>query len=196
MRINEIEIVPTPNFPRRIIQGFLEKATPVGLIDSDQFRIYQLEHPIDDGVENLIILTDLNGDVAGYAGFISRLNGKIWQAKNAAIFDPHKGSQLMGKLYKFVKTELKKSIQSDNKQSFEGAKLWTKTLPALGLKPMILDTTTEKILDPTKQPVDVYSIDDPDRYIWILERNDSYPSQNLLTENSLLLPYTGLWYIR
>lgn len=32
------------------------------------------------------------------------------------------------------------------------------------------------------------------RYIWILERNDHYPDQNIVNEDSLLMPYTGLWY--
>lgn len=43
---------------------------------------------------------------------------------------------------------------------------------------------------------DIISEVDPDvgRYIWILEKFDRYPQQNILTEG-LLMPYTNLWYV-
>ena len=95
------------------------------------------------------------------------------------------------------KEELKISIQSDTQQTTSGMKLWTKTLPSLGMKPMIFDTETDRIIDPAVTKIDMYpkgSINKKWRYTWILERFDHYPEQNLLAEGSLLMPYVGIWY--
>ena len=64
----------------------------------------------------------------------------------------------------------------------------------MGIEPKIFDTQTEKIINPKTSNIDIYSFDEPMRYTWILEKNDYYPDQNILNENSILFPIQGLWY--
>ena len=192
MKIQEIELVSIGNsFPQNIVSRHLETASPIGKIE--EFTVYYKEN----NDQRIVILADSSNDVAAFAGFRTRLNGKVWQARNAASYTPYTGRGLVGKLYLFVKEQLKKSIQSDSEQTVDGAKLWTNTLPRLGLSPKIYDTETGHIIDPTANNIDVYPVQgsaNQYRYTWILEKFDHYPDQNLLTEDSLLMPYKGLWY--
>jgi hypothetical protein len=191
MKINEIELVGDQDFPLATAEHYLSLARPNGTFGD--FVVYYAE--FDDA--RVVIFVDDKKQVAAYAGFYSRLNGKVWMARHAQTYDPHKGKNLMGQLYKYVKETLRKSIQSDIFQTYAGKKMWTVTLPALGLKPMIFDTQTEHIIDPITSSINVYPGDkDPDvhRYCWILEKYDHYPDQNILRENSILTPYTGIWY--
>jgi hypothetical protein len=192
MKINEIELVNIgQSFPIDLVKKFLDKSSPNGQID--QFIVNYVE----SGNHRGIILTDQEENIAAYAGFVVRLNGRVWQAKNAVSYDPYRGQALVGKIYKMVKQNLNKSIQSDTEQTTDGMKLWTKTLPSLGLDPKIYDVTTGHILDPEKSKHLMYPQSGSaheHRYTWILERNDRYPEQNILSEQSLLMPYRGLWY--
>jgi hypothetical protein len=159
---------------------------------------------VEDGDQRIIILTDDANDVAAFAGFISRMNGRVWQAKNLQTYGKFVGRKLGANIYQHVKRAFKKSIQSDIEQSPSAEILWTKTLPSVGLSPKIFDSETEYIIDQTnanayKNAVEkMYTSDDTEpekfRYTWILEHSDHYPSQNILKENQLLLPYTGFWY--
>lgn len=192
MKINEIEMIGDVEFPYGEAEKRLALASPMGMFDH-QFMLYFAER----GNIRMLFLVDDDKRIAAIATFASRINGKVWQSKNVATYDPYKGQQLAGKLYKYAKEKLRKSLQSDIEQTWSGRKLWTKTLPALGLQPMIFDTTTERIADPNVTAIDVYPDDSsPDlhRYCWILERNDHYPDQNLMNEGSLLMPYYGMWY--
>ncbi len=193
MNITEIELVGDQSFSLSKIKYFLSLSTPYGGTLAG-FNVNYLEQ----GNQRVIILTDINNEIAAFASFEIWNNGKVWQSRNAESFNRFKGNALVAKIYCFVKNTLHKSLQSDTEQSYAGRKLWVKTLPSLGLHPMIFDTKTERIIDPATSDIDVYAIyDDNDptqwRYTWIVERNDHYPSQNLLTENSLLMPVTGLW---
>ena len=192
MRLHEIEQVPAQDFPKEIVEKYLEWASPIGNLE--EFTINYLEQ----GDQRVLILTDLDTNVSAYAGFVSRLNGRVWQAKNAQSYSPHTGRALAAKIYKVVKEKLRKSIQSDTEQSVSAIKLWTKTLPGLGLQPMVFDTKTDRIISPDGFDLalmyPVADTEDKLRYTWILERNDHYPMQNLLKEDSLLLPVTGMWY--
>jgi len=192
MKINEIEMVGDNEFPYSLAEQHRIASNPMGMFD----RNFMLNY-LEEGHDRVLILTDDDRKIAAYAGFRSRINGKVWQSKNIATYDPYKGQQLAGKLYKYVKEKLNKSLQSDLEQTWAGRKLWTKTLPALGLQPMIFDTKTERIADPRVTDINVYPDDSsPDlhRYCWILERRDHYPEQNLVNESSLLMPFTGMWY--
>ena len=191
MKITEIELINAQHFPIEGVQLWLEKSTPRGKLD--QFTVNYVEFQNQRG----IILTDNANQIAAYAGFIVRLDGKVWQAQNAMSYAPYQGQALVGKIYKMIKQDYHVSLQSDEQQTTDGAKLWTKTLPGLGLNPMIFDTKTERILDPTTAGIDMYPTNNLGtkwRYILILEASDHYPSQNLLAEGSLLMPYKGLWY--
>lgn len=192
MKLNEIELITIgDSFSIESVKKFLDRATPNGMID--EFIV----HYIEFGDHRGVILTDLENNIAAYAGFISRLNGKVWQAKHAVSSPPFKGRQLVGRLYKFVKESIGKSIQSDTEQTASGMRLWTKILPALGTAPMIYDTKSGHIIDPHKTRVNMYpqhGSPDEHRYTWILERNDRYPEQNRLIEGSLLIPYQNIWY--
>ena len=195
MMINEIEKVDPQNFPEGRISDYLKISRPLGMLEG--FGVNYIE----SGDQRIVILADDGRKVAAYAGFIVRHNGKIWQAKNAQTYPPYSGRALVGKIYKLVKEKLGKSIQSDVEQTDDGMKLWQKTLPSLGLHPMVFDTSTEKIADPNTFDTDLmYPVTgDPSdpiqwRYCWILERHDHYPDQNLMNESSLLMPYTGMWY--
>ena len=195
MKINEIERVTDQNFPIDVVKYYLSISSPKGMLDN-KFLINYLEQGNTRG----IILTDEERNVAAYAGFDVRINGKIWQARNAQTYAPYIGQALVARIYKLVKETYKKSIQSDTEQSDAGMKLWSKTLPGLGMKPMIFDTKTERIINPENFDLSLMypEVADTDpiqwRYTWILERFDHYPSQNLMNEDSLLMPYTGLWY--
>jgi hypothetical protein len=192
MKITEIELIPPQNFPAKKVEMWLEKSTPRGMLGN--FVVNYIEFRDQRGV----VLTDANGVIAAYAGFIVRLNGKIWQAYNAQSYEPYKNQTLVGKIYQMIKQDWHQSIQSDTAQTVDGMRLWTKTLPSLGLKPMIFDTETDRIIDPAENIIDMYpkdaGISKKWRYAWILESSDCYPNQNLLKEGSLLMPYQNLWY--
>jgi hypothetical protein len=190
MKISEIELINDQHFPEEVVKKWLDKSRPRGTLEN--FIINYVEFKDQRG----IILTDTSNKIAAYAGFIARLNGKIWQSQNAMSYEPYKGNQLVGKIYKTIKEGWGISLQSDTQQSIDGMKLWTKTLPSLGLRPMIFDSDTDRIIDPTETKIDMYPSDNSNqrRYSWILESSDYYPTQNLLAEDSLLMPYVGLWY--
>ena len=198
MRISEILRIPTQHFPEHKVKHILQYAIDdKGEIDG--LRVHYLEH----NDERIVILTDSNGTIAAFAGFISRLNDKVWQAHNLQTYNQYTGNKLGAKIYKFAKESLKKSIQSDIEQSSGSENLWINTLPSLGLHPKIFDTESQYIIDqsyPEKYKevlAKMYSIDesDPDkyRYTWILEKNDYYREHNILTEHRLLLPTNWCW---
>lgn len=190
MKLDEIELVSIGNsFPVEQVRRYLERASPTGTLDD------LVVHYVESGNHRGIILADDDDNIAAYASFVVRLNGRVWQAKNAVSYEPFKGRQLVGKIYRLVREKFGKSIQSDTEQTVAGMRLWTKTLPALGLNPKVYDTETGHIIDPGS--IDIYPHSgsaDQHRYTWILERNDHYPEQNLLNESSLLMPNRGLWY--
>jgi hypothetical protein len=192
--VDEMELVGDQMFPYEQAVKVKNLAKFVGSFDQDLTMMYY-----EGGDERFLLLVDDDQNIASISGFFSRLNGKVWQAKQSATYDPYTGRRLVGKMYKYAKEQLKKSIQSDITQTYAGKKLWTKIIPSLGLTPMILDTETEHILDPNKIDRGLIYPDDSSpvlhRYCWVLERFDHYPTQNLLKENSLFVPITGLWYI-
>jgi hypothetical protein len=192
MKIDEIELVNIgQSFPVSKVKEYLAKSSPNGMLEN--FVVNYVE----SGNHRGIILTDSENNIAAYVSFVVRLNGRVWQAKNAVSYPPYQGQALVGKLYKMVKQDLKQSIQSDTEQTVDGMKLWTKTLPSLGLLPKVYDTETGHILEPGQAHNLMYPQQGSPvehRYTWILERNDHYPEQNLLSEASLLMPYHGLWY--
>lgn len=198
MKIDEIFRISTQNFPIRNVEKLL-KLTRDGYKPIDDFTVNYLESNND----RIIILTDKD-KIAAYAGFISRLNGRVWQAKNLQTYNEYRGRNLGAKIYKYVKEEFKKSIQSDVEQSPSSEKLWTKTLPNLGINPKIFDTETEYVIDKSNETAysnalsKMYTNDDSDsekyRYTWILEKFDHYNENSILKETSLLMPYSGIWY--
>ena len=192
MKVNEIELVNIgQSFPVDQVKKYLAQSNPNGTLG--KFTVNYVE----SGNHRGIILTDADNNIAAYVSFVVRLNGRVWQAKNAVSYDPYKGQALVGKIYKMVKEQFKKSIQSDTEQTVDGMKLWTKTLPSLGLSPKVYDVETGHILEPEQAHNLMYpqqGSPGEHRYTWILERNDRYPEQNLLSEASLLMPYKGLWY--
>lgn len=192
MKISEIELVGNQNFPVAKVKQYLEYTTPKGTMG--KFTINYAEIPTAGILQIIIILTDDSDNIAAYVGFVSRLNGRVWQARNSASDVSYSGQALVAKLYKHVKEVWNQSLQSDDMQSVSAKKLWTKTLPSLGLNPKIFDTETEKILDPTLYNINVYANNEPTRYVWILEKNDHYPQQNLILEEPSLMPVTGLWF--
>jgi hypothetical protein len=199
VRVDEILRISTQDFPLNKVKQLL-KLTRDGYGTINGLTINYVE----DGDQRIIILTDDTNDVAAFAGFISRINGRVWQAKNLQTYGKFVGRKLGANIYKHVKHAFKKSIQSDIEQSRSAEILWTKSLPSVGLSPKIFDSETEYIIDQTnanayKNAIEkMYTSDDTDpekfRYTWILEHSDHYPPQNILKENQLLLPYTGFWY--
>jgi hypothetical protein len=199
MRMDEILRISTQDFPIRKVKHLLSFTKDgYGFIDN------LVVNYAESSDHRIIILTDKNKEIAAYAGFISRMNGKVWQAKNLSTYGEYKGNKLSAKIYKYVKEIMKKSIQSDIEQSPGAVILWTKTLPEIGLNPKIFDTETEYVIDNSNEVVynramqKLYSNDDTDpdkyRYTWILEKNDYYAEHSILKEEHLLLPQTGIWY--
>lgn len=192
MKINEIELVSAQNYPVYTVSEMLELAQPDGTLG--QFVVFFAEY----GNYRTIILTDDNKNIAAFATFEIQLGGKVWQARKAQTYSPYQGQALVAKIYKLVKEQYRKSIQSDSEQSLDAKKLWTKTLPGIGLHPMVFDSETEMIIEPKNFDLSLmYPFSDDNRkfrYTWILEKFDHYPTQNILTENTPLIPVTGLWY--
>jgi hypothetical protein len=199
MKIDEILHISTQDFPIRKV-GQLLKFTKDGYGFIDNLTVRYAE----SCDHRIIILTGKNKEIAAYAGFISRINGRVWQAKNLATYGEYKGNKLGAKIYKYVKEVMKKSIQSDIEQSLSAEVLWTISLPEIGLNPKIFDTKTEYVIDHTNrsgydnavQKIYTTIETDPDkyRYTWILEKNDYYAEHSILKEEHLLLPQTGVWY--
>lgn len=197
MKITEIELVGEQNWPIEKIAQILSMSTPHGST-IDEYNVNYVEK----GNQRMIILTDNDRSISAFATFEMWNNGKVWQARNCQSYPPHQGKNLVAKIYKFVKTVLHKSIQSDTEQSYGGKRLWAAQLPSIGLDPKIFDTKTERIIDPSTV-TDVNALMYPAvstpsdtaqwRYTWIIEHRDHYPSQNLLAEGSLVQPIQGLW---
>jgi len=191
--VNEIELIGDVEFPQSAAQARLMLAAPVRPFSGHLTVYYYAEDSV-----RLLFLADQEKNVAAIAFFMSSKNDQVWQAKNAAAYPPYRGQRLVAELYKIAKVDFKKSIQSDFEQTTAGMRLWTQTLPSIGLSPRVYDHSTDRVIDPSTQKVNVYpAFDDPDvhRYSWIIERNDYYPAQNLV-ENTLLLPTTGKWAAR
>ena len=199
MKIDEILRISTQDFPIRQVAKLLAMTKDgYGWIDELNVNYHE------SGDQRIIILTDRANNIAAFAGFISRNNGRVWQAKNLQTYGAFKGNQLGAKIFKYVRSDMKKSIQSDIEQSPSAEILWTKTLINIGLNPKIFDTKTDYIIDQTNQKMyqnavnKMYTSDDSDadkyRYTWILEHSDHYQEQNILSEESLLMPYRGVWY--
>lgn len=198
MKIDEILRISSQDFPEENVKRILQLShSPIGKIDGLDV------HLVVSGDERILILAD-GAEVASFAGFISRINDRVWQAKNLQTFYKYRGKKFGVKLYKFVKDVLKKSIQSDVEQTSSAEILWTKTLPKFGLHPKIFDTMTNYIIDksmPKEYSLAIekmyHSDDDSEdkyRYSWILEKNDYYNENSVLTEHKLLMPYTGKWH--
>ena len=198
MKVTEILRISTQDFPIRNVEKLLSM-TQDGYGSVDNLTVNYLE--AED--QRIIILTDKD-HIAAYAGFLSRLNGRVWQAKNLQTYGNYRGKKLGAKIYKFIKETFKKSIQSDIEQSPSAEKLWTKTLPELGMHPKIFDTETDYIIDTSypqaynKAIEKMYTNNTEDadkyRYTWILEVYDRYNDNAILQENKLIMPYKGIWY--
>jgi hypothetical protein len=202
MRIDEILLVPEQNFDKKEISKHLLNSKKF----ADKFPYDPLNFDVNyqnNGKEVIIILTD-NDDIVAFAGF-SVISASLWQGRNIQVYESYLGRNIAANLIKFVKNDIGVNIQSDIRQSQSGKKLWTEKLQTVGIHPKIFDTETNHIIDKNINPTaydnslsKIYTTDplSPDKfkYTWILEHNDQYPDQNILKENSLLMPLYGLWY--
>ncbi len=190
--LDEIETITIKpqSFPMSHAKQLLSKSSDTG-ITVDGLALH--ESHLDD--EHVLMLVDTAMDPAAFVGFKSRDSDRIWQVVNAITYPPFKGNALVAKIYKIVKEKYKKSIQSDIYQSVDAKRLWTKTLPALGIQPMIYDTDTGYIIDPNTTKINVYDADNPYRYTWIIEKLDHYSERDMLREGkkSILMPMRGIW---
>lgn len=188
--LDEIQLVTLSDdvFPQSFVADLFKQARR-----TDQ-KINGLDvYEVSASNQRGILLGDSQQNPAAYVGFISQKNDTIWQIQNSVTYDPFKGQALAAKIYKHVKEKYKKSIQSDIEQSADARRLWTKTLPAMGIHPMIYDTNTGHVIDPKNNNIDVYSHKDPYRYSWIIEKFDYYSSRDMLQEGSILMPFKGKW---
>jgi hypothetical protein len=185
-QVTEIAITPEQQFGQDHILQVLHLATQQkNLIHGFEIYIY------DENDTRLIAAWDnKNKQLAAAAVFqhMPKLRSRLYVAKNIEVFPQYQGQRLAGKLYKYCCEVLDMTIQSDLWQSASAKSLWTKTLPALGLHPQILDTTTNRTFPPDK--IDPYK-NNNHRYCWVLEAHDNYP--NNLSEHSLIQPYRGIY---
>ena len=185
-QVTEIEITPEQQFGQDHILQKLHLATQQkNLIDGVEIYLYDENHT------RLIAAWDSkNKQLAAAVIFqhMPKLRSRLYVAKNTEVFPQYQGQRLSGKLYKYCCEVLDMTIQSDMWQSASAKSLWTKTLPALGLHPQILDTTTNRTFPPEK--IDPYK-NNNHRYCWVLEAHDNYP--NNLSEQSLIQPYRGIY---
>ena len=185
-QVTEIEITPEQQFGQNHILQRLHLATQQKhLIDGFQIYLYD-----ENNTRLVAAWDDINKQLVAAAVFqhMPKLRSRLYVAKNIEVFPQYQGKQLAGKLYKYCIEFLNMTIQSDMWQSASAKSLWTKTLPALGLQPQILDTTTMRTFAPDK--IDPYK-NNNHRYCWILEAHDNYP--NNLSEHSLIQPYRGIY---
>lgn len=185
-QVTEIEITPEQQFGQNHILQRLHLATQQKhLIDGFQIYLYD-----ENNTRLVAAWDDINKQLVAAAVFqhMPKLRSRLYVAKNIEVFPQYQGKQLAGKLYKYCIEFLNMTIQSDMWQSASAKSLWTKTLPALGLHPQILDTTTMRTFAPDK--IDPYK-NNNHRYCWILEAHDNYP--NNLSEHSLIQPYKGIY---
>ena len=218
MRVDEILLIGDQEFPKSKVESYLKY--PGCFQESSPFPYgpYDVFCCVEAHTVGMILVshqgiqsndsTKISSDrIAAYASFEHiNLRGTfdVFRAKNAASYEPFKKNNLLAKLYKYVKVVLKKRIQSDIQQTTSGKKLWTNNLPKEGLFPKIFDSVEEYIIDETnptefkKAMNNMYTTDitNPERhrYTWVLEWDDHYPSQNILREHGLLMPYKGFWY--
>jgi len=192
----EIELISLnpSSFSIDHIKNLLLKSTLSG--DLENYIVNYLEN----ADARCIILTDNNtGDIAAFAAFQVRSNGRVWQGRNALVYPKYRGQKLTGKIYNYIKDHYKKSIQSDTEQTLDGQKLWTKTLPSLGLKPMIYDIETGYVIDPNTPNITMYYTSNSNnplknRNTWIIEKNDHYRTRDMISENIIIMPNRHLWY--
>jgi hypothetical protein len=185
-QVTEIEITPEQQFGQDHILQRLQLATQQkNLIDGFEIYLYDENH-----TRLIAAWDDKNKQLAAAVVFqhMPKLRSRLYVAKNTEVFPQYQGQRLSGKLYKYCCEVLDMTIQSDMWQSASAKSLWTKTLPALGLHPQILDTTTNRTYSPDK--IDPYK-NNNHRYCWILEAHDNYP--NHISEQSLIQPYRGIY---
>lgn len=185
-QVTEIEITPEQQFGQDHILQRLQLATQQkNLIDGLEIYLYDENH-----TRLIAAWDDKNKQLAAAVVFqhMPKLRSRLYVAKHTEVFPQYQGQRLSGKLYKYCCEVLDMTIQSDMWQSASAKSLWTKTLPALGLHPQILDTTTNRTFSPDK--IDPYK-NNNHRYCWILEAHDNYP--NHISEQSLIQPYRGIY---
>ena len=180
--LKEIEIMPEQQFGQDHILQALSHATKQKTM-IDGCEIYLLDR---DDNRLVAAWDDKNKKLAAAVIFHHQpqIRERLWLSKNAQTFPGYQGKALCGKLYLYCKKTLDMTIQSDVLQSRSAKKLWTSTLPKLGMQPKVLDLETSRVYDHTE--VDPYQ-DNNNRYCWIIESSDKYPNQ--LRENSLIQPY-------
>lgn len=151
--------------------------------NTDQFidglEVYAMLSGIEFG---LFLFDPIEMKIAAFAGFeqAPHLRADLWQAKNAQVFPPYGGKGLVGKIYKFCSEQLDMVIQSDLDQTISSKKLWTKTLPNLGIYPKIVDLKNNRIYD-DNGTIEVYG---NRQYCWLIDTHNYFERQ--LAENSIL----------
>jgi len=213
MKIDEILRVPPQSFPKEEVEKYLKHSVandggPFQFPYESELSYYFVGY---DTGNKVIILTDTDKNIAAFSGFTSRMNDTVWQAKNVAVYPPFNGKNLAAKMYLFVKKDIGKNIQSDVEQSADGERIWTKSLPKIGLQPKIFDTEREQIIDPVIAPTEyayargnIYIDDSTNpvarRFTWILEnRTENYPkgyTDTCVLREGIghLMPYKGIFY--
>ena len=179
MKINEIIILPSQSFEKHTIEGLIPLSTKIDTIEKYELRL--IEHNTD----RILLVVDETLDLKAYAGFMSARNDTVWVAKNVQSWA--NGQRLAAKLYVYVLRALKKNLQSDFDQTTEGRKLWTVSLPAIGIIPKVLDTETGKVYDRNeKNPYDGAA-----RFVWCISENVANITES---PSSLLQVILGKWY--
>jgi hypothetical protein len=189
MKITEIEKVSgVQPFSVEQVKKILNLTNPKG--ELDQFTVNYVE----DRGQHFVVLTDQSGQISAYAGFVQRPNN-IWQARNAQSFAPYTGQALVGKIYNMVNQVWRHRLMSDLRQSEDSVKLWSKTLPGLGLKPMMMDVQTSMIDKPDLNKLYPDNELEQGNYCWILDPSNRYPDQNLVESGyTLIMPLMGIWF--
>lgn len=172
---------------------FLSNARIAGLIGDYTNSYYAFK--IDSGTYHTVILTDADGGIAACAVFIQRMAGKIWQLMHATVYSEYIGRGLLSKLIGAYRRS--RRIESPNILTQSSNKFWEVTLPKYGINPMIFDTHTEYIFDPSTAGITMYPQkleNGRHRYVWILNGNDQYDERNMRIGRYTIGRLCGLWY--
>ena len=165
MKISEITDLGNVPVDTRNITKLLPSSEHEGYLEGFKIMTYTESSPI------FVFLVD-DDDKPACAAMFNQHSTGIFIANRVVTYPGFEGKRLAAKIYKWL-VDNGLEIRSDYSQTSSGKTLWTKSLPAIGLNPMLLDTSTNEIVPPEHMDkVRVYyPVGDTNgsRYIWVLK---------------------------
>jgi hypothetical protein len=194
-------LIPTQDFDLDAVEARLGLLYPTAPIAGMRTSY------IESGDDRYIYMYERRGKniPVAFAHFISRVNGRVWQTEDIRVASDYADQQLEAAIIEYATTHFDKSLQSGVIFQPHMLHLWTVTIPAMHLSPVMYDSKTRYTLD-LLSPYSAYAAAlagmhsrsskdsaDPRRYCWILPVRDSH-TQEPLRDHAFFPPYRGLWH--